>query len=67
MKCVNSVLGDVNLWNNLGFSLCAVLLQSQDLRVDQEKEPCIEFTQGNSIENSVQDCLPFIPKLHGPC
>ena len=30
-----------------------VLLQSQDLRVSQEKEPCIGFTQENSIENSV--------------
>jgi len=25
MECVNSVLGDVNLWNNLNFSLYAVL------------------------------------------
>jgi len=25
------------------------------------------LTQENSIENSVQDCLPFIPKLHGLC
>ena len=41
------------------------LLQSQDLRVDQEKERCIMFTQKNSIENSVQDCLPYILKLHG--
>ena len=29
------------------------LLQTQDLRVDQEKESCIGFTQENSIENSV--------------
>jgi len=43
------------------------LLWSQDLRVGQEKEPCIGFTQENSIENSVQDCLPYILKLHGPC
>jgi len=25
MECVNSVLGDANLWNDLGFSLCAAL------------------------------------------
>jgi len=31
----------------------ATILQSQDLRVGQEKEPCIGFTQENSIENSV--------------
>jgi len=36
-------------------------------RVGQEKEPCIEFTQENSIENSVQDCLPYILKGPGPC
>ena len=43
------------------------LLQSQDPRVGQEKEPCIGFIQENSIENSIQDCLPYILKLHGPC
>ena len=37
------------------------MLQTQDLRVDQEKEPCIGLIQENSIENSVQDGLPFIP------
>jgi len=30
-----------------------ILLQTQDLRVDQEKEPCIGFTQENSIKNSI--------------
>jgi len=43
------------------------MLWSQDLRVGQEKEPWIEFTQENSIENPVQDCLPYILKLHGLC
>jgi len=43
------------------------MLQTQDLRVDQEKEPCIGFTQENSIENSVQDCLLYIPRTYGPC
>jgi len=36
------------------------MLQSQDLRVGQAKEPCIGLTQENSIENSVQDCLSYI-------
>ena len=36
------------------------MLQSQDLRVGQVKEPYIGLTQENSIENSVQDCLPYI-------
>ena len=37
-----------------------LMLWSRDLRVGQEKKPCIGFTQENSIENSVQDCLPYI-------
>ena len=40
-----------------------LLLQSQDLRVSQVKEPCIGFTQENSIESSLQSHLPYIPKL----
>jgi len=43
------------------------LLQIQALRVGQVKEPCIGLTQENSIENSVQDSLPYIPWTHGPC
>ena len=42
-----------------------IMLQTQDLRVDQEKEPCIGFTQENSIESSIQECLSFILKAHG--
>ena len=30
-----------------------LMLQTQELSVVQEKEPCIGFTQKNSIENSV--------------
>ena len=43
------------------------MLQSQDLRVGQVKELCIGLTQENSIENSVQDCLPYIPIPNGLC
>jgi len=43
------------------------ILQSQDLRVDQEKKPCIKFTQENLIENLVQDYLSYILKAHGLC
>jgi len=45
--------------NNLGPNFISLtstgckLLWSQDLRVSQEKEPCIGFTQENLIENSV--------------
>jgi len=44
-----------------------ILLQTQDLRVDQEKESCIGITQKNSIENSIQGCLPYIQIHNGPC
>ena len=43
------------------------MLQTQDLRVDQEKESCIWFIQENLIENSVQDSLSYILKPHGLC
>ena len=43
------------------------LLQTQALRVGQVKEPYIGLTQENSIESSVQDSLPYIPRTHGPC
>ena len=43
------------------------LLWLKDLRVDQWIKPYIGLTQENLIENSVQDCLPYILKLHGPC
>ena len=36
------------------------MLQTQVLRVDQVNESCIGLIQENSIENSVQDCLPYI-------
>ena len=44
-----------------------ILLQLKNLRVGQWEEPCIGFTQENSIENSVQDSLPYIPWTHGLC
>ena len=43
------------------------MLQTQDLRVGQEKESCIRLTQENLIENSVHDCLPYILKAHSLC
>ena len=43
------------------------VLWFQDLRVDQEREHCIEFTQENSIENSIQDCLRYKPQTTGLC
>ena len=39
---------------------------TQDLRTSQENEPCIGLTQENSIENFVQDCLPYILNSHSP-
>ena len=43
------------------------MLQLKDLSAGKWEEPCIEFTQENLIENSLQDCLPYILKVHGPC
>ena len=43
------------------------MLQLQDLRVSQVKEPYIGLTQENLIENSVQDDLPYICWTHGLC
>ena len=44
-----------------------LMLQSQDLRVGQVKEPCIGLTQENLIENSIQDYLPYILISNSPC
>jgi len=44
-----------------------ILLQTQVLRVGQVNEPCIRLTQENSMENSVQDSLPYILNPPGPC
>ena len=50
---------------NLTVSISLQVLQSQDLRVGQEKKPCIGFTQENSIESSVLDCLSYILNPYG--
>ena len=47
--------------DGLGIGNRVLILQLQELRVVQVKEPCIEFIQENSIENSGQDSLPYIP------
>jgi len=44
-----------------------LILQSQNLKVGQEKKSCIEFIQENSIESSVQDYLPYIPQTTSLC
>jgi len=43
------------------------MLQTQILKVGQVNEPYIRLTQENSIENSVQECLPYILNDDGPC
>jgi len=43
------------------------MLQFQDLRVGQEKESYIGFTQENLIESSIQDWLPYILQTNGLC
>ena len=44
-----------------------MMLQTQALRVGQVKEPCIGLIQENSIESSVNDCLPYISENNGLC
>ena len=43
------------------------VLQTQNFKVSQEKEPRIRVKQENSMENSIQDCPSYILKLHGLC
>jgi len=43
------------------------MLQLQNLRGNQVKEPCIRVTQENSIENFVQGHLPYILKSNSLC
>ena len=43
------------------------MLQIKDLRGGQWKEPYIRLTQENLIENSIQDCLPYILIPNGLC
>ena len=47
--------------------LLQIMLQTQVLRVGQVNESCIRLTQENLIENSIQDCLPYILKPYGLC
>ena len=53
--------------NSLRKEYQVLMLQTQVLSVGQVNEPCIGLTQENSIENSVQDGLPYILKSHGLC
>jgi len=43
------------------------MLQTQVLSIGQVNEPCIGLTQENSIENFVQNSLPYILKPYGLC
>ena len=47
--------------------ISSTMLQLKDLRVGQKEEPCIGITQGNLIENFVQDCLSYILIPNGLC
>jgi len=51
----------------LGLEEIGRLLQTQVFRVGQVNEPCIGLIQENSIENSVQDSLPYILNPHSLC
>ena len=57
--------GPFRISKNIGLGV--FLLETQVLRVGQVNEPCIGLIQENSMENSVQDSLPYILNLHGLC
>ena len=59
-------LYDVILWESSMF-LWLMMLQTQALSVGQVKEPCIGSAQENSIEDSVQESLPYIQMPNGLC
>ena len=53
------------MWELEWFSASACILylyvlQLNNLRVSQRKEPYIGLTQENSMEFLIQDCLPYI-------
>ena len=45
----------------------AILLQLKDLRVNQWIKLCIRINTRELNKNSVQDCLPYIPKINSLC
>ena len=40
---------------------------SYNIRASLGKEPYIGLIQENSIESSLYNCLPYIPRTHGLC
>jgi len=69
---LNFIWGYNNVWIKEGDEWKAAFLMNRvlritSLRVDKWEEPCIGLTQENLIENSVQDCLPYILKVPGLC
>ena len=64
LKCRNIVLYILTwtpllIWPSIIHS--AIVLQTQELRVVQEKEPYIRLIQENLIESSLQTSLSFMP------
>jgi len=54
----------------MALSNCGCQLACYDsvtLGLIKEKNLVLGLTQENSIENSIQDCLPYILKPHGLC
>ena len=64
---IHSGIDKEEIYSTTKITTNCTVLQTQDLRVDQMNKPCIGLTQENLIENSVQYCLPYIVKPHGPC
>jgi len=55
------------LWRYKLNKVCNILCYDLKTLELVKKEPCIGFTQESLIENSIQDCLPYILKGPGLC
>ena len=54
-------------WMEMIWQIKLLVLQLKSLRVNLREEPCIKLIQENLIENSVQDCLPYIQIPNSLC
>jgi len=66
LSSVSTVKRIIN-WTAIYVHFGNTVLQTWVLSAGQKKESYIGFTQENSIENSVQDYLPYILVLNGLC
>jgi len=68
-SCEGEVLVGVSHYPNWTtfFRLLSYCYKLRILELIKRKNLVLGLTQESLIENSLQDCLPFILKAHGPC